>query len=150
MRTRFITRLAVLLIGLSVTGCLSEDSRTGTLVIPVETRASDGAIYHMAGTFSIIDYNGSPSVSVDSTAAGKLVEVDVPEGGWLASFSGEVASSTDETATWHVVDAAPPPRGNEIPSGRFAVVEAGHSYTIRFTYVVQTAIGELTVTFDRM
>jgi hypothetical protein len=146
MKSHCVTRLAALVVALITTGCMSEGPERGALVIPVETRGSDGALYHLIGQLDIITYTVG-RILVDSVAGSKLFVVYVEQNLWVASFTGEVESSTDDGATWHVVEATEPPRGFELPAGRFAYVNPDHSYTIQFTFLVQKPDGELTLTF---
>ena len=139
--------LSIATCALAAAGCASAsgtdaDGEVGTVVIPLQQTASDGALYHLSAQFQIDGPSGTQIV--DATGGDPSVTLILPPGintvtlldGWT------LERSFDGGASFAPVSAV---LGTQNPFG--VRVLANFSDTVVFQFIVRQATGSLTISF---
>jgi len=126
-------------------GCAASpapDVETGTLQLPLQQPGSDGALYHLNGSFEVISPAGTQTL--DGTGAGAALTITLPPGlvtvqlldGWT------LTKSVDGGATFAPVSAL---LGSPNPNA--ARVLANQPAELSFQFLVRSTTGDLTIGF---
>ncbi|MEO7735035.1 MAG: hypothetical protein ABIY55_29035 [Kofleriaceae bacterium] len=134
--------LAPLAAGCAASPASAPDVETGTLELPLQQPGSDGALYHLAGSFEVVSPAGTQTL--DGTGAGASITITLPPGlvtvqlldGW------QLTRSVDGGLTFTPVSAL---LGSPNPNA--ARILANQPASIGFQFLVRATTGDLTIGF---
>ncbi len=137
-----VIALAALAAGCAASPAPAPDAETGTLQLPLQQPGSDGALYHLDGSFEVISPAGTQTL--DGTGAGASLTITLPPGivtvqlldGWT------LTKSVDGGLTFTPVSAL---LGSPNPNA--ARILANQPAEIGFQFLIRATTGDLTIGF---